>query len=247
MFRKIGLILFLLIPAFISATAPTFDTSYIKWTMCEQFNLTRWDCDNWWETDTNPYYIKPIPTTNISMDGYYNKTQVETMFNEFYNKTEILTLVASGLGFNETSIDAYNKSQIDEIINDVKIGWIQNMSNTYLERDEFYDSKITGGATGSGEMSDTTIMMIFGGILILAIGGLVYSKHISNNPKTNYDNIGAPAQRKIQSTATLSLQDQIEQIKQSINQQQIPTGVSQLPPTNQQLPPIINQEDSGEC
>lgn len=186
-----------------SAEVPTFDYRMVKWSMCDSFNLSKYNCDAWWEVSTNPYWV--VGSSNNS--DYYNKSYIDDKFKNYWNKTEFLTLISS-----EEINNSYNKTEVDKIINDVKKDWLSNFSNKYIERDEINNYGLaTGGVIGSGNssMSDTTLVMIFLVVICGGIGLLIWNKNSQQKPDYNGNNYGTVGQRKIQNRN--SMQPQIQQ------------------------------------
>jgi len=168
-------ILFLMIAIMMSissvsafTTLPIFDYRMIKWNMCDSFNLTKYDCDFWWEDDSNPYYIKP--TDNKSLTGYYNKTEVEILFEDFYNKNQTKVLLNSGELIDSKYM---NSSEVDGKIDDLKRTFLSNLTGRFLEKETYEDDKHDDTKDSSG-INDN--VLIFGGLILFGgIGFLIYN------------------------------------------------------------------------
>ena len=206
---------------------PQFDTGFMKWTMCDMFNLTKWSCDAWWESDSNPYYIKPTTETNLT--DYYNKTEIAQLFANYYNKTEILTLATSS-GLNLTSevnlTEPFNMTEIDEKLSEMKKALMVNFSDKFVEKDDKYY-----GVEGSDDNN------IIYGIIILAVGGIIGLLIYMNKRKQKED-------RKNRRTGTDSEMEDLLRLKKLQLAGQLPQATPQ-PPQVQPLPQQVPQAPQG--
>lgn len=184
----IGLFVCLLFVSVASADlVQTFDTSYIKWTMCDTMNLTKWSCDSWWQSDTNPYYLR-AETTNLTKlnENFYNKTQVDEKINYLNDSNN----------FNNS--DFYNRTEIDEKIKTEIKEFLSNRTTDFVTKDEFYEEDYTKGSSKS--MSDSTLVFI---LIALVVGGIAFFYFTSKKSQIpDYDgNFGRVGQRKLHTVA----------------------------------------------
>jgi hypothetical protein len=197
--QKIFLLMLLMVASVVSsATIPAFSTGQLKWQLCDTYNLTKYDCDVWWETETNPYYIQE-PT--INNNDFFNKSEIK---NIFYNKSEIKSLANAGI-FNLNDSNFFNKSEIDKMMNVLKREILQNMSNKFVLEDDF-DSRLDNLSDDSN-ISDSTILIAIGMILLVGVGIFFISqKTESKSQESNY----IQANPKIRSRKSLDYESDIK-------------------------------------
>lgn len=205
------------------SSAIAFDYRMVKWTMCDSYNLTKYDCDIFWEVDTNPYYVGSSSNLedyynkselNKKLNSYYNETEFNDILEDYYNKTQIIVLVSSNL--NETELEDlsfYNSSEVDELINSLKKEWLINMTGNFVEKDDYDHDN-----TGNSGISDNTILIVLGVAGAGIVAFLFFNKKQSGGQRYqgDYGNLGRSVQPRIKSRNS----QEVEQIKKAVDPQE---------------------------
>jgi len=196
-----------------------FDTRMVKWTLCDSMNLTRMDCDEWWEDPSNPYYVG-----SFDNQDYYNKTEILNLLKQYYNKTEVENLVKSA---NSTIID---NSTIDNRIVDLTREEVEDEKEiiTAVKLKKTIESLGTVGhsTTSSSDLDTGTILFfVFIGVIVIAILIIFGMKKLGQGsqyqipikelvPKIQRQNFYAPRIQPAPQTTQDTTQTETKQTKQ---------------------------------
>lgn len=169
---KLGFMLLLgvIIGLFLGKSVLAFDTGFVKWTLCDQQNLTRWDCDSWWQDPTNPYWIQQ-ENSGVNSTNFYNKSEVDKLLNQINSSINNLNNTNSSLNL---SGDYINQTSFDKWAMDFREG----RDNISVSKNEFEALKtmVYGGknfADDNFDLSGSNLAIIIFGVVILG-GGFYY-------------------------------------------------------------------------
>lgn len=186
------------------AETPQFNIGFVKWTMCDQFNLTKWDCDIWWESDSNPYYFQPNNEINL--------TELETKFfnrTEYQQQLQNISEYAKNLSeFQKINLsNYYNSSQIDEKVKTLMV----NFSSKFVEQGDLYHEKESEG------LKDSTVLIIFGCVVLAGVGVIFWLNKQQKEERFSGSYGQTPLKRpKIESKQNMQLQKEIDDLKKEV-------------------------------
>jgi len=202
-----------------------FDIGFVKWTLCDNLNLTKWDCDQWWEDPANPYW------TGYSLNNTLNESYVSGKLKDYYNKSETIKIMNDIVSGNMSSLNNsnFNESYLVPYITQTRFdNWTREFrENIFEDIDDLKEDvrDLSGNQkakSGVSDVSDTTILVI-GAILFIVAGGFYLF-----NKKQKTDQAGAmgqPSQRKIhkkplQSKESLSFEEKIRQLEAKLEEKE---------------------------
>lgn len=159
-------VLMLMIFCLISVSA--FSIREVKWTLCDNMNLTKGNCDLWWESPDNPYFIG-VSQTNLST---YNKTQLDKRFSSIEkNFTNYLK--------NFSVVGKINRTEFMEMLNEE----IKDKELTSrIEVENIVDRELNPNQATNTSEPDYLLYLLIGVIIIVV---LAYGFKTFIQPKLN--------------------------------------------------------------